>query len=425
MKNNLLFPMLLLMLRPIPATERAPGIPAGRSASESVQAQNIFDLAALIDLGLKHRPGLNARRQEALALENAYQASRKPANPELMFHLGRGESYDGEVERDTRGWTIHQPLENPFRRHYRIQARKQEWKAAEQRAAATAVDARAGIKQLYFRVLNRKRIEKLARLNLESVSEIHRLIKKRAELGEVRELEALRLEVEALQARNRWNRARVSLRLAREDLNAFLGDILPGDFEVAGELDFLPVSLDEDALIERALETHPLIRTRRSLLEAAESRIRFQRWRRLPDFNLSAFVNNELHGQIRGVGVSLTIPLWNRYSSEIRQAAHLSEKESAELQSLRIDLGRDIRAGISRLRLSRESMEIFHQGLLRQAEEGRRIAEISYREGEISLIDYLDSQRSYFSIQIEYADALLTWNADLAGLEKTIGEELT
>jgi cobalt-zinc-cadmium efflux system outer membrane protein len=76
------------------------------------------------------------------------------------------------------------------------------------------------------------------------------------------------------------------------------------------------------------------------------------------------------------------------------------------------------------LRLSEHSLQIFHQGLLKQAEESLKIAEISYTQGEISLIDYLDSQRTYHSILNDYQESLFRWNADRAALEKAIGDEI-
>jgi cobalt-zinc-cadmium efflux system outer membrane protein len=59
-----------------------------------------------------------------------------------------------------------------------------------------------------------------------------------------------------------------------------------------------------------------------------------------------------------------------------------------------------------------------------QAEQSLKIAEISYREGEISLLEFLDSQRTYISILRDYVDALFSWNAEKAALEKAVGEDI-
>jgi cobalt-zinc-cadmium efflux system outer membrane protein len=98
--------------------------------------------------------------------------------------------------------------------------------------------------------------------------------------------------------------------------------------------------------------------------------------------------------------------------------------EEEELRALRMEISTEVKAGINRLKLSEESLRIFRQGLLKQAEQSLKIAEVSYTQGEISLIDYLDSQRTYFSILNDYQVSLYTWNADMAALEKAIGEKI-
>ena len=98
--------------------------------------------------------------------------------------------------------------------------------------------------------------------------------------------------------------------------------------------------------------------------------------------------------------------------------------EEEELRALRMEIAAEVKAGINRLKLSDESIQIFDQGLLKQAEESLKIAEVSYTQGEISLIDYLDSQRTYFSILHDYQDSMYRWNADKAALEKAIGENI-
>jgi len=102
----------------------------------------------------------------------------------------------------------------------------------------------------------------------------------------------------------------------------------------------------------------------------------------------------------------------------------LTRMEEEELRALQIEISTEIKSRISQLRLSEQSLQIFHQGLLEQAEESLKIAEISYTQGEISLIDYLDSQRTYFHILNDYQDSLYQWNADKAALERAIGEEI-
>jgi len=49
------------------------------------------------------------------------------------------------------------------------------------------------------------------------------------------------------------------------------------------------------------------------------------------------------------------------------------------------------------------------------------VAEATYREGELSLIDYLDSHRTYDSILSDYKASLYEWNLERAALERATG----
>ncbi|MBN1224032.1 MAG: TolC family protein [Candidatus Aminicenantes bacterium] len=383
-----------------------------------------YSLDELIRLGIENSPTVAAQLEELQAKNAAYQASKRLINPELEFHYGDAESYDGLVQRDTTEFSVHQPLENPFKRHHRIQVFKNGWQAGEYLYRYVQLEVIADIKTQFYLILLFSETEKLAAKTAASIKETHKLIVKRAQLGEVKELEAIKLRVEMLKAENELNKIMTELRLAKENLNKSLGNILPPDFDVKGEFAYTPLPLNQESILNAILPKHPLIQGKKQLIEKAESEIRFVKWQRLPDFKLTAFSKKELDGKNQGFGVTLDIPLWNWRSKEIAVAENLFQKQSHELKKLELELSTEVSSRINRLKLSERTIHLFTGGLLEQAEESLKISETSYKHGEISLIDYLDSQRTYYSILKDYQNALYAWNAEKAALEKTIGEEL-
>ena len=383
-----------------------------------------FNLPEIIELGIKNSPLISAKLKEVEAKRAAFQASKRLFNPELEFHKGKAKSYDNSIKRNTDGVSLSQYLENPLKRHYRIRMHEKDWQAAEHLFDFSKLELIYEIKNLYYKILLLKNNEELARKNLDSIQNIYELIKKRVQLGETKELESIKLYVETLKAQNELNKIQTELRLAKENLNKFLGNSLPPDFAISGELDYRSLGVVEKPLIERALSSHPLIKTKEKDLEYAKSNISYVKWQRFPDFTLSGFMHNELHGKDKGIGLSLELPLWNFKSKEIAEAESLRLKQSEELRALKMEVAAEVKAKLNRLRLSKQIISLFHKGLLKQAEESLRISEISYKQGEISLIDYLDSQRTYYSILKDYQDSLYAWNSDKAALEKAIGEEI-
>jgi len=383
-----------------------------------------FILPEILSLGLRNNPLLLAKIQEVEAKKAAFQSSKLFLNPEIEYHRGKGTPYHSEEKVDTEGFSISQPLENPFKRKYRIRMFEKEWQASESSLDFSRLEIIYEIKRLFYKILLYKNNEELAFKNLNSLKEIHQLILKRVKLGEVKELEGIKLYVETLKAQNELNKVQTELRLAKENINKFLGNSLPSDFTIQGNLSYKFVSLDEKSLVDKALLSHPLIRKKEGELEFAESNLSYVRWQRFPDPKLSGFINEEIDGKNKGIGISVEIPLWNFKSKEIAEAKSLVLKQKEESKASRMELTTEIKTKLSKLRLSEQTIELFLSGLLKQGEESLKIAEVSYKQGEISLIEYLDSQRTYYSILEDYQDSLYDWNVDKASLEKSIGEEI-
>ena len=388
------------------------------------EAKNEFDLKELIQIGLANNLLISAQLRAIEAKKASYASSKRLINPEVELVAGKAKAYNGIEKRNTGGLRITQPIENPFKRHYRIQARKNDWEAAEYLYKYNRLEIGFFIKTQFYQLLMLEENKGIAQNNLKSIQDMHKLIQKRAELGEVKELEAIKLYVEILKARKELSRLKTEIRLAKDKLNQFLGNALPSDFSVRGKLEYLQVFLQEEALLQKTLSIHPLLNQKEKILEQAKSNLNFIKWRRLPDFKLSGFSQKELDGKNQGIGISFNIPLWNFKSTEIAEAENLSLKQDDELLALQIELITQVKAKLSHFRLSQQTIGLFRTGLLKYAQESLKISEVSYKEGEISLIDFLDSQRTYYSIQEDFQEALYNLNADKAALEKAIGEEL-
>jgi len=383
-----------------------------------------LSLEEIIDFALENNPLLSAKKSEVLAKKASYDAAKRFTNPKLEFSTGKAQSWDKDREKNTGGIAVSQYVENPFKRHHRIQVYARDWEAALFSQDTLILEITFIIKNLYFDILRLKSVQELAEKNLASIQKIHQLIEKRAKLGEIKELEAIKLYVESLQAQRDLTQVQTELILAKEKLNQYSGNILPGDFSITGTLSYKKIEVEEETALQKALNNHPKLKEKATRLAQANSQWNYVKWQRFPDFKLSGFSRKELDGQNTGIGISLDIPLWNFRSKEIAEAENLTWMEEEEVRELRMETATEVKSAIKRLKLSEQSLYIFHQGLLEQAEQSLKIAEVSYTQGEISLIDFLDSQRTFFSILNDYQDSLYRWSTDKAALEKAIGEEI-
>jgi cobalt-zinc-cadmium efflux system outer membrane protein len=383
-----------------------------------------YALDELLAMGLERNPRVAAGALEVAARESAYQASRRLFNPEFGLELGRAEFHDSEEGRRTYGFALSQQIESPFKRRHRIGIEKNAWEESGHAQEYRVMEVVSEIKVRYYALLLLQEKERLLEKIAESARAMELIVRKRAELGEAKPLDAVKLRVEVLKAEKETTALRAEMETARESLNALLDNALARDFTVTGTLAYVPLRLDEEELVERALAAHPLVKAGVARLEQSRSQIRFVRGQRFPDMTLTGFSDSGLDGVNRGVAISLTLPLWNFKSKEVAEASLLSRMNEKELDGLRLDLAKEIRASARRIRLAGETLSVFDAALLSEVEESLRIAEVSYREGEISLLDFLDSQRTYNSILGDHYQALYDWNAEMAALEKAAGETI-
>ncbi|MBM3284855.1 MAG: TolC family protein [Candidatus Aminicenantes bacterium] len=393
---------------------------ASLSASPSAPETG-YTLEEIIAIALERNPRIAAGALETEARESAYQASKRLINPQFEFGLGRAEYHDRPEGRKTFSLAVTQPIESPFKRRHRIEIEKTAWEEAIHFQSFRTMEVIFDIKLGFYSLLLLQEREVLLKRIARSVREMEALVRKRAELGEVKHLDAIKLQVEALKAENEIAALQAEIEQGRENLNVLLDNALPPGFKVSGKLDSRPVSLDADALIERALVGHPLIQAGVRQLEQRRHNVLFVKGQRFPDFALTGFAGSGLDGINKGAGITLSIPLWNFRSNELAEALSLSRMSERELGAVRSELVKDIRNCVRRFRLAEKTLSVYTAGLLRQVEESLAIAEVSYREGEISLLDFLDSQRTYNSVLGDYYQALFAWNVEMAALEKAAG----
>ncbi|MFP4081979.1 MAG: TolC family protein [Candidatus Aminicenantes bacterium] len=388
------------------------------------QPKKEYSLPQIINIGLQHNPQILATKQKVKAKKAFYESSKLFFNPEIEFEKGLGESYETQQEVDTGGISVQQPLENPIKRKYRISMSENDWQASRHFLDFIKLEIIYKIKDLYFNILLLKNQKEITAKNLESIQEIHELIQERARLGEVKQLEVIKLNVEILKTQNDAEKIKTEMSLAKDNLNKLMGKALPSDFSIQGKLEYQELEINQKSLLDKVFAVHPLVKKKKKEVALTQDKISFIKWQRLPDPKIKAFMENEIDGKNKGLGISMEIPLWNFKSKEIAEAQSLYLKEREELKALQMELSTEIKSKFNQLKLSEQKIKLFRTGLLAQAEESLQIARISYEQGEISLIDYLDSQRTYNGVMKDYYLALYEWNTNTASLEKSLGIEI-
>jgi outer membrane protein, heavy metal efflux system len=382
-----------------------------------------FALHDLLEIAIERNPTLAAFLANLAVSQGEVMTAFAYPNPTTTVTGGRGETrgISPETARNEYQATFLQPLEWPFKRESRIQAARSKVETARLDAEGFRLFLRAEVKDAFYRVLLADKQVELAVRNLETVRDLRRSVEIRVKTGEAPAFELVKADVELLKAQNELAKRRSQVELARAGLNALLGNVLPKSFTVAGQFSSPKTWPDLPVLIERAMETHPAVVRQRREVERWRYQLGFERQARVPDVGVGGLYLRDVDKETFGVVLSVPLPIWDRRQGKIATAMAEGRRAEADLERSRTELTKAITQEFQNYRIAAEQLAVFETGLLKQAEEALRIAQISFRQGASGLLDLLDAQRVQRATLQEYHGALYDLSVAQAQLERVTG----
>lgn len=252
---------------------------------------------------------------------------------------------------------------------------------------------------------------RLARDNLARYRETVRVTAERARDGDIASTEYDRIALEQRGYEHELAQAQSSRREAADALLALVGSDAD-DVEAVGSLAVPPAPSDVDRLVADALSGRPDLRAAKASRDAAEAALRVARAEAWPNptigigYTHSEFqISGDLANSI-GANVSVPLPVANRNEGAIERAEAEAEASRQEVRRLELTIPREVRTAVEEYERARARLARFEGEFSRQAESTRRAAEVSYRNGAVSPLEFLEAERAYIATQRDRLDAL-------------------
>lgn len=396
------------------------------SVAQAKEETRAYDLDRIIDLALERNPMIagaqsvieqnEGRRIEAGAYPNptigaqtANGAIRDPSNGDRLTEYGA---------------TVYQTVEWPGMRAARQDAAAAGLSGATVGLEEAKLNLIAEVKGLFYELLLAERTVDLLQQNLEIVQEVARIVKARVRSGEGPQFEAVKADVEVLKAKQEMTKAKNGVRVKQVGLDTLTAGALGSRFNVQGDFRSLQARLSPEQIASRDLSQHPILKRQGKLVEQAEFTVAKERQARVPNVTLFGGYAREIGREAVVGGVSLPTPIWYRQQGHIATALGTQRKEEAELIRIRNDLTRAINQHAREAETAQEQILVYEEGLLKQAQEALRIAQLSFRQGASSLLDVLDAQRVQRQIAVDYNQARFELSLALTRLERAVGGTL-
>lgn len=288
-----------------------------------------------------------------------------------------------------------------------------------------------GLRAAFYRVLYGERASGALRRGVEDLERLVEMLRIREEQGEGSGYDLLRAEEELLALRVELARAVADLDAARAAFHSYFAGAEggaatfepSGDFETGGPLP----SLDEAIAI--ALAGRGDLLALEGELSRQELELKAAGRERLPEPVLTAGWKrvSAAGEEDTGFMASLTvpIPIFGRGANAAARARAGSDRVELEREMRRREIRAEVAAALARAESSREAAMDLGDHMERRGSAMRRIAEISYREGETGILELMDGLRTSLGIELRALAARHDAVQARIDLDRAMGSEVT
>ena len=381
-----------------------------------------FSLQDILSMALEKNPLVTESEGIIEQKEgNKLSASAYP-NPTLSFQSGRGTVKDPSgITLTERYVTLSQPLEWPGKRAARAQAAQ----AGVEGAVASREEAKlnliAATKLAFYDLLLAQRQTEMAIHNVQTMEEVREAVIRRVDAGEAPPFEAVKVKVEDMKVQKEVARAKGVVQSFQASLNSLTAGALGQEFSIQGGFAAWPGDLHLPALSEQALAQHPVIMKWKKQVEEAQQMHRQEQQARIPNVTLMGSYQRDAGREAYVGAISIPFPVWDQRQGDIAQAKGALRQREAMLLRAKHELLKGITQQIQLSQAAAAQIATYEKGLLKQAQEALRIAQVSFKFGEASLLDVLDAQRVLRQTQLDYAQAKYDLSVALTELERVTG----
>lgn len=395
----------------------------------TAQSPTLISLDQAIDLALAHNHSLRATRTQVLQNEAQEITANLRPNPTLgvdtqFVPFFSPQDFSGENLDQTQQFDIGVGylFERGHKRQRRLQAARDQTAVTRAQVADAERTLAFNVGQQFISVLLAESTLQFALQDLKGFQETVDISETQLKAGYIGEGDYLKIKVQLLQFQTDVSSARLARVQALTGLRGMLGyDTVHADFDVLGDLAYQPLHAHMEDLQAQALRDRPDYRAAALGITAARSQILLAKANAKVDVNGTYDFTHVSGENTASLFANFELPIFNRNQGEIARTNHAltqaQEQGFAASDTVISDVGNAYEA----VKSNEEVVNLYTSGYLQQAKDLRDISEYAYKRGAASLLDFLDSERSYRATQLAYRQALASYMTALEQLKEAIG----
>ena len=287
------------------------------------------------------------------------------------------------------------------------------------------------LRSAFVQTLEAKTVLEMAKLDLVYYDHIIQISRDRFNAGDIAQIDLDRIELLRVQYESEIQTAIVNLRTSKIQLLQLLNDRTPVEqFDVTGPFDFSDalspledfrkVALDERPDLRAAIQSLQQADTNHKLAEANGSTDpTFAAW-----YTYNASFNNTNANQFLGLSVNIPLRIFDRNQGE-KQRTQIDIGRNQQLtDASRAQVFSDVDSAYAEVESDIALLKPYKAKYNAQALRVRDTVTYSYEHGGASLMDLLNAQSDYRTVQLAYLQLIGTYLTAAGQLNLAVGREV-
>src|SRR5712664_2465687 len=308
-----------------------------------------------------------------------------------------------------------------------------------QKATGIAISGQADLERTllftlrvaFIQTLQEKAVYDLAKENLSYYDHLLDVNRERYKAGAIARVDLDRLELQRVQYESDLQTAEVNLRTAKIQLLALLNDRMPVEqFDVTGPYDFSTQIASLKEVRQTALDTRPDLKAAIEAIDKAQTdhKLAIANGSTDPTFSTwwsynPSFNNPHAH-QTLGASINIPLRIFDRNQGEkLRTQLDVTRNERLR-DAAEAQVFSDVDSGYATVNSTVILLQPYKDRYLQQASRVRDTIAFSYEHGAASLLDFLNAQAEYRSVQVNYLNLVASYLNAASQLNLAVGCEV-
>ncbi len=283
------------------------------------------------------------------------------------------------------------------------------------------------LRQAFVQTLQAKAVLMLTSENLQYYDHVLDVSRDRFKAGDIAQVDLDRLELGRVQYEQDNETADVNVRTAKIQLLQLLNDRTPVDqFDVTGPFEFADALQPLDQYHQQAIAGRPDLLAALQTVEKAkiDHRLAIANGSTDPTFGVdAAHQPNPLNSYI-GFSVNVPLRIFDRNQGEKQRTLLDIDLQQQQAEAARAQVFSDVDSAFATVDSQLKLLRPYKQKYLQQALRVRDTISFSYQHGGASLLDFLQAQSDYRSIQLGYVNLVGAYLTAAAQMNEAVGQEV-